>query len=90
MFNADYEVVSFTSLPIGWRNIYKNDDGTYFAEPCPGVVTIQYPNNGELEMRWASVDYGSGALDLACSSDNYVRTDVGPTGNLTTIDGDLS
>jgi hypothetical protein len=30
--------VGFTALPIGWVNVFKNKDGTYYTEPCPGVL----------------------------------------------------
>jgi hypothetical protein len=31
--------VSFTPLPIGWVNVFKREDASHYAEPCPGVLT---------------------------------------------------
>lgn len=35
---SDWTTIAFTALGPGWFNYYRKADGTYWADPCPGVV----------------------------------------------------
>lgn len=34
----NWETIAVTPLPLGWVNVFKQDDGTEVAVPCPGVL----------------------------------------------------
>lgn len=44
-YTQHWQDIGFTALPIGWINVWKLTDGTYFTDPCPGVL-IQESTEG--------------------------------------------
>lgn len=36
--SQDWTTVAVTALPPGWVNVWRNPDGTEFAEPCPAIL----------------------------------------------------
>jgi hypothetical protein len=45
----DWRTVSVTALPPGWVNVFREDDGTEFTEPCPALLLQELVNETE---RW--------------------------------------
>ena len=41
----EWVAVQVIPLPVGWRHVYRNDDGTMFTTDCPGMVLE--------ELRWS-------------------------------------
>lgn len=37
-----WETIAVTALPTGWRNVYKNEDGSVHVEPCPGLLLQEH------------------------------------------------
>jgi hypothetical protein len=36
--NTEWTTIAFTALPPGWFNYYRRADGTYWTDPCPGIL----------------------------------------------------
>lgn len=35
---CDWQTVAVTALPAGWRNIYRQNDGTVMTTTCPAIL----------------------------------------------------
>lgn len=43
----NWATATITALPTGWQNVYRLNDGSVFAWPCPGIL-IQEHRSDEL------------------------------------------
>jgi len=38
IYITTWETIAVTALPPGWRNRYRDDDGTHHETPCPAIL----------------------------------------------------
>ena len=65
-----WTTIAFTALPPGWFNYYRNDDGTFWADPCPGVVMQEHVVAGEPETRTVAATLEEG--EIVAAADRYI------------------
>lgn len=63
-----YQILSFSPLPTGWVNLYRDKDGGHHAESCPGILVVR-EDDGTVSAYFASSELGH--LCLAEEIDNY-------------------
>lgn len=71
-----WDLVAVSVLPPGWKNVYKQEDGSTELEDCPAILTERRRDSGEVRAVFASTG-GEGQdaeLWAASSAANYDRT----------------
>jgi hypothetical protein len=89
----EYDTVAVSAMPHGWQNVFEQDGGGYWVEPCPAVLIQEHRTSYDVEsphrahhmtapyetrVVFATLDYTERGLMPAEETDGYLGT-IGPS-----------
>ena len=87
LLDEEWKIVAVTALPVGWRNVFLDDDNTLFATACPALLSIERRTSPyDVIVLFGDTNFGSAEVsEINTQLSNYVCT-IGPDEPLPDLD----